>query len=225
MRNLHTCLDFRQELPLPCELGDVVRFAVDSDAGVLYVAGSGLGVAAYRTSDCEVRVALAIVQGQPSVTSLSCRHRRRHSPAATGMPACHTCFLNPLQCRLSNVQLLWFVDLRERAAAAEPSLEAAAVAAFDHCPELEALCLALSTGELLLLRGPEGVAGSGTSSGSSPEVEEVGAVEGGLAAAAWSPDGELLALVTCTAQLLLMNKVKPPVRAHGWGTRRVQAGL
>ncbi|KAL4420046.1 hypothetical protein ABPG77_007485 [Micractinium sp. CCAP 211/92] len=155
MRNLHTCLDFRQELPLPCELGDVVRFAVDSDAGVLYVAGSGLGVAAYRTSDCE---------------------------------------------------LLWFVDLRERAAAAEPSLEAAAVAAFDHCPELEALCLALSTGELLLLRGPEGVAGSGTSSGSSPEVEEVGAVEGGLAAAAWSPDGELLALVTCTAQLLLMNK-------------------
>ena len=56
MRNLHCCGDRRQELALPVELGDVTQFAVDSDGGVLFVAGSGLGVAAYRTADCEVGV-------------------------------------------------------------------------------------------------------------------------------------------------------------------------
>lgn len=54
MRNLHCCQDRRQQLPLPVELGDVTHFACDSDGGVLFVAGSGLGVAAYRTADCEV---------------------------------------------------------------------------------------------------------------------------------------------------------------------------
>ena len=54
MRNLHCCKDKRQQLPLPVELGDVTHFAVDSDGGVLFVAGSGLGVAAYRAADCEV---------------------------------------------------------------------------------------------------------------------------------------------------------------------------
>lgn len=54
MRNLSCISDRRVELPLPVELGDVVKFAVDSDGGVIFVAGSGLGVAAYRTSDCEV---------------------------------------------------------------------------------------------------------------------------------------------------------------------------
>lgn len=80
MRNLQTCLDVRQELPLPYELGDVVHFAVDSDAGVIFVAGSGLGVAAYRTSDCEVSATYPIVQGQPATTCQCCtcgRRRRR----------------------------------------------------------------------------------------------------------------------------------------------------
>jgi hypothetical protein len=54
MRNLSTLLDRRRELAVPIELGDVVQFAVDSDAGVLFIAGSGLGVAAYRTADAEV---------------------------------------------------------------------------------------------------------------------------------------------------------------------------
>ena len=55
MRNLGTTLDKRAELPLPVELGDVVAFALDADAGALFVAGAGLGVAAYRAADCEVR--------------------------------------------------------------------------------------------------------------------------------------------------------------------------
>lgn len=36
---------------------------------------------------------------------------------------------------------------------------------------------------------------------------QVGTVGGGVAAAAWSPDAELLALVSEHGQLLLMNKV------------------
>ena len=54
MRNLVVTRDWRQDLPLPVELGDVVSFAVDADGGVLYLAGSGLGVAAYRAADYEV---------------------------------------------------------------------------------------------------------------------------------------------------------------------------
>ena len=69
------------------------------------------------------------------------------------------------------------------------------------------LCLALSTGELLLLSSGASSGSTGGSRDRQPEVEEVGAVDGGLAAAAWSPDGELLALVSGTGSLLLMNRV------------------
>lgn len=67
MRNLTVSLDRRVELAVPVELGDVTHFAVDSDGGALFVAGSGLGVAAYRTSDCEVRACTAI---RDAVTAL-----------------------------------------------------------------------------------------------------------------------------------------------------------
>lgn len=117
------------------------------------------------------------------------------------LPATHHHSLTlPLSC----FQMLWCVDLRGRLDAAASS--AAAVAAFDHAPELESLSLALSTGELLLVHTEGGQGGSGASP-AGPEVEEVGTVEGGLAGGAWSPDGEVLALVTGTALLLLMNKV------------------
>lgn len=36
---------------------------------------------------------------------------------------------------------------------------------------------------------------------------QVGAVSGGVASAKWSPDGEVLVLVSGKGQLLLMNKV------------------
>lgn len=36
---------------------------------------------------------------------------------------------------------------------------------------------------------------------------QVGMIEGGIAAASWSPEGELLAIVTGNALLLLFNKV------------------
>lgn len=58
MRNLVCTRDRRVQLPVPEELGDVERFAADSDEGLLLVAGSGLGVAAYSTDDFEARSGL-----------------------------------------------------------------------------------------------------------------------------------------------------------------------
>lgn len=40
------------------------------------------------------------------------------------------------------------------------------------------------------------------------QIEEVGVVSGGLAAAEWSPDGDVLAAVSGTGCLLLMNQVR-----------------
>lgn len=62
--------------------------------------------------------------------------------------------------------------------------------------ELEALCLALTNGSLLLLSLEE------------RQWEEVGALEGGIAAAALSPDGELLATASGDGKLLLMTKAR-----------------
>lgn len=112
--------------------------------------------------------------------------------------------------------MLWCADLRasmEAGGSAAPP-PGAAIAACDWVPELDALCLALSSGELLLLDAAQQAAVARAGAGAAA-VEEVGAVDGGLAAAAWSPDGELLVLVTGTAQLLLMNKV----RQYGGGGR------
>ena len=39
-------------------------------------------------------------------------------------------------------------------------------------------------------------------------------MQGGLAAFAWSPDGELVVLVTQQRQLLLMSKVRLPAAAE-----------
>lgn len=108
--------------------------------------------------------------------------------------------------------MLWCEDLRaavEAGGSPAPPPDAA-IAALDYVPELEALCLALSSGELLLLDASgRSQAAPGQRPSQPPPVEEVGAVGGGLAGGAWSPDGEVLALVSASALLLLMNKVRP----------------
>jgi elongator complex protein 1 len=99
------------------------------------------------------------------------------------------------------MQMVWFVNLCEALEAAGSTLSAgASIAAFDFVPELDAVCLALSSGELVLLSA------HASPGSAAPAVEEVGAVDGGLAAAAWSPDGELLVLVTGSGSLLMMSK-------------------
>ncbi|KAI8469194.1 MAG: IKI3 family-domain-containing protein [Monoraphidium minutum] len=71
---------------------------------------------------------------------------------------------------------------------------APAVAALCHVLELDALFIALASGELLLLHT------------ATRALEEVGAIEGGVAAAAWSPDGEALAIAGPGGKLLLLSK-------------------
>jgi hypothetical protein len=54
MRNLVVAADRKVDLEVVAELGDVAKFSIDHDAGLIFVAGSGLVVAAYRIPDCEV---------------------------------------------------------------------------------------------------------------------------------------------------------------------------
>ncbi|BDA44195.1 Elongator complex protein 1 [Coccomyxa sp. Obi] len=69
------------------------------------------------------------------------------------------------------------------------------IVCFEHVAELDALSIAMASGQLLLVH-----------TAGQPEVEEVGDVTGGVASARWSPDGEVLSLVSGQGQLLLMNK-------------------
>jgi elongator complex protein 1 len=61
--------------------------------------------------------------------------------------------------------------------------------------ELDSVCLSLSSGSLILVNVE------------SHEVEEAGSVEGGIVTMEWSPDGEVLALITGSGSLLIMNQV------------------
>ncbi len=107
---------------------------------------------------------------------------------------------------MAAAQDLWAVSLHQAALQAGCELPPdAAISLFAHVPELDALCLGLSTGELLLLSTAGGTDKGWPNGG--PALEEVGAVEGGVAAGQWSPDGELLALLTGGGQLLMMSKV------------------
>lgn len=103
--------------------------------------------------------------------------------------------------RCWRVQLLWSVPLPlddPGSITAADSTPAAAgpVVSFTHVVELDAVFIATSSGQLLLLDTV------------SREVEEVGVVQGGLAAAAWSPNGEQLAVLGFNGLLLIMNKVR-----------------
>lgn len=96
------------------------------------------------------------------------------------------------------MQLLWSVPLFEQPSppfSPDGRQPAQLIVAFSFVLELDAVFVACSSGELLLLYT------------ASHAVEEVGVVAGGLAAAAWSPDGELLALMGYNQLLLMMNKV------------------
>ena len=89
-------------------------------------------------------------------------------------------------------QVMWHVSLLDGPA----GLPAAPrIASLSYALELESLCIACASGELLLL------------SLESREVEEVGCIEGGIAALEWSPDGEVLAAISGSGNLLVMTRV------------------
>ena len=80
--------------------------------------------------------------------------------------------------------------------------EPRACSAFLWAPELEAVLVCsrspdVPSIQLLHLPADQGEAW----------VEEIGGVEGGVQAAAWSPDGQRLVLVTGRGQVLVMDEV------------------
>ena len=69
-----------------------------------------------------------------------------------------------------------------------------AVVTLAYAVELESVCIGTADGALVLV------------SADGAAVEQVGSVEGGVAAAAWSPGGDALLVVTGHGVLLLMNQ-------------------
>ena len=70
-----------------------------------------------------------------------------------------------------------------------------------HFADLSSTCVIFADGDIVLVR--EDPARS--------EVEIIGSIDGGIAAAAWSPDGEILAVATASRTLLLMTREFEPI--------------
>jgi hypothetical protein len=105
-------------------------------------------------------------------------------------PRAHARAAPPAPARRARAQALW------RAPLAPAGAPPPAVVALSHVPELDAIFIALASGQLLLLHA------------AGRQLEPVGAVEGGAAAAAWSPDGEAVAVAGARdGKLLLLSKV------------------
>jgi IKI3 family len=79
--------------------------------------------------------------------------------------------------------------------------------------ELDSLTIATACGALLVLNLH------------SREIEEVGSVGDGVVTGAWSPNGELLVLVSGRAQLLLLNKVRHRRRRYLINSASVLQGV
>lgn len=71
------------------------------------------------------------------------------------------------------------------------------IVSIHHFGDVQTTCLVLSGGDIVLVREKD------PSSGSGPQVHVPGAIDGGVTAASWSPDGELLVLTTRETELVL----------------------
>ena len=98
MRNLVATKDRSVGLALPEELGEASKFAVDSDGGLLFIAGTGLGVAACTTADGEVGGRFWCMHEAPAVPPIAnCMAGSRD--VGTVAPACR--LPPPAACRQS----------------------------------------------------------------------------------------------------------------------------
>lgn len=88
----------------------------------------------------------------------------------------------------------WQLDLAIEAPPDAPQGDAAAITAFVLVPEAGALCISDASGRLLMIDVE------------TRTIEEVGYLDGGVAALRWAPDGEALCIVTSRGQMLLMTK-------------------
>ena len=79
--------------------------------------------------------------------------------------------------------------------------------AAEHVVELGGLCLAMASGELLVVAPEDGDGDDAIDARSTPWATEcVGEVRSGLRAMRWCPDGEILALVTGANTIVCMTK-------------------
>lgn len=99
------------------------------------------------------------------------------------------------------------------------------IVGIEYLPELECVCVATATGDILLCNL------------STKQVECVGSVDGGLSAMSWSPDQELVLLATGQQTLIMMTRDFEPItekQIHqdefgegkfitvGWGKKETQ---
>jgi hypothetical protein len=101
-----------------------------------------------------------------------------------------------------NDRVLYVADSLSGRVQANVDLElpaAATVVSMSFVTDLSGVVCASSTGELVLVHE------------STHRVEMVGVVDGGLCAMAWAPDNELVALVSCEGNLLLLTKNFEPL--------------
>ncbi|KAM0754229.1 IkappaB kinase complex, IKAP component [Meredithblackwellia eburnea MCA 4105] len=110
------------------------------------------------------------------------------------------------------------------------------VLSFKYLSEIDALCLVLSNGEIVLVKDPMGGDGMVVDE-ESDRREIVGDVEAGILAAIWSPDEQLLSIITGSNTLLVLSSSfevlsegplhttsfgeNAPV-ALGWGSKTTQ---
>lgn len=79
-----------------------------------------------------------------------------------------------------------------------PDLQCDEVISLHYFSDCFTTCLVLAGGDLVLVREEPGPG--------EEKIEIVGSVDAGIAAASWSPDGELLAIVTMAETLLYMTR-------------------
>lgn len=110
-----------------------------------------------------------------------------------------------------------------------PDLACDEIICLQYFPDTATSCLVLAGGDLIVVR-EDPQHGEET-------IEIVGSVDAGIAAAAWAPDEELLAIVTCSDTLILMTRRFDPVTdsaltaedlkaskhvSVGWGKKETQ---
>jgi hypothetical protein len=78
-------------------------------------------------------------------------------------------------------------------------IDGGVINALCYVMELEALCIGLASGEILMLHCGD--------VGGSRRMEEVGSLDGGVISLEWSPDGEVFAAISGAGRLLIMNLV------------------
>jgi elongator complex protein 1 len=110
-----------------------------------------------------------------------------------------------------------------------PDLECDEILLLQYFADIATACLILAGGDIVVVRESPGA--------DQERIEIVGSVDAGIAAAAWAPDEELLAVVTCADTLILMSRDFEPITeaaltpedlkaskhvSVGWGKKETQ---